>query len=213
MKKTQPIIEDGIIAGNLRDKYKTHNPIEKYLIKSFLDSLDKLVSATGAMKIHEVGCGEGNLCVIWAKTNKAVVGSHFSKQVIVKAKDNAKKSKVDIEFKAVSIYDLTPEKDAAELIVCSEVLEHLKEPQKALIILAQLANPYLIVSVPREPLWSFLNLISGRYVPHLGNTPGHIHRWSKASFLGLLSSYVSIIRVLTPIPWTMALCRSGKNVG
>lgn len=212
MTKSQPIIEDGIIAGNLRDKYKAQNPIEKYLVRNFLDSLNKLVSETGAMKIHEVGCGEGNLCVIWAKQNRVVVGSDFSQQVIAKAMDNAKKSNVDIQFKAVSIYDLTPEKDAAELIVCSEVLEHLKDPQKAVSILAQLANPYLIVSVPREPLWSFLNLISGKYVPHLGNTPGHIHRWSKASFLGLLSSYVSIIRVLTPIPWTIALCRSRGNV-
>ena len=207
----KPIIEDGIIAGNLYDKCGTKNPLARCLLKGFHRSLDTLIGETGAEEIHEVGCGEGHLCIPWARQNKKVRASDFSRQVIEKARDNALRSGVDISFKATSIYDLAPEHDAAELIVCCEVLEHLEKPEQALDILTQLAAPYLIVTVPREPLWRILNVLRGKYVARAGNTPGHIQWWSKDQFLELLSARLEIIRVKCPIPWTMALCRTSKG--
>jgi len=207
MKKNEMIIENGIIAGNLYDKYGTRNPIAGYLMREFHNSLKILISMTGASEIHEIGCGEGNLCVHLAKLHKRVRGSDFSEQITAKAKYNAEKNQVDVKFKAVSIYDLTSEEDAAELILCCEVLEHLEKTHHALTMLAQLAKPYLIVSVPREPLWSILNMARGKYISRFGNTPGHVQQWSKEGFLNLISSYFEIVKVLTPVPWTMALCR------
>lgn len=212
MRESKAIIEDGIIAGNLYDKYGTGNPIARYLVGHFQDTLDALVLVTGASNIHEVGCGEGNLCVRWAKQKKIVRASDVSKKIIDVAKNNAKENRVHIDFKVASVYDLTQENDAAELIVCCEVLEHLSESEQALKILAQLAKPYLIVSVPREPLWRVLNLARGKYIKDLGNTPGHIQHWSRRNFVSLLTSYVEIIRVATPIPWTMVLCRSKGQI-
>jgi 2-polyprenyl-3-methyl-5-hydroxy-6-metoxy-1,4-benzoquinol methylase len=209
-RKMDPIIEDGVIAGNFYDKYGTKNPVARYLVNNFHLSLDRLVAETGAEEIHEVGCGEGNLSIPWARQKKTVRSSDFSHQVIEKAKENADRNKVDISFKAVSIYELDPEHDAAELIVCCEVLEHLETPGEALDILVQLASPYLIVSVPREPLWRILNVVRGKYVKSFGNTPGHIQHWSKQTFLKQLSSRLDLIRVTTPFPWIMALCRSKK---
>ena len=67
------------------------------------------------------------------------------------------------------------------------MLEHLEDPDGALEILAGLAKPWLIASVPREPLWRSLNLFRFTYVSMLGNTPGHVNHWSKGSFQGFLS--------------------------
>ncbi len=208
MRKNTSIIEDGIIAGNLYDKYGTKNPLARYLMKGFINSLNELVAATGASEIHEVGCGEGKLSVGLAKQNKAISASDFSKQIIAKAIENAEKYHVDIKFKVAGIYDLTPENDAAELIVCCEVLEHLEDSQRALRILTQLAKSYLIISVPREPLWSILNLVRGKYITRLGNTPGHVQHWSKRGFLKMVGNYFHITEVKTPLPWIMALCRT-----
>ncbi len=205
--KREPIIENGVIAGNLYDKYGTKNPVARYLVNGFRTYLDGLVSGTGARDIHEVGCGEGSLCIDWAREGKTVRGSDFSEQVIGVARENASASGVDVRFNACGIYELKPERDAAELIVCCEVLEHLERPEEALEVLARLAHPHLIVSVPREPVWSLMNLARGKYLSSLGNTPGHVQRWSRASFLRLLSSHVHVVKVVTPIPWTMALCR------
>lgn len=203
------IIEDGIIVGNLYDKYGSANPVVKYMMKRFHNCLDALISKTGVTEIHEVGCGEGNLSIALAKQNKKVVASDFSGKIIEIASENARRAKVDIKFKIASIYDLTPN-DSAKLILCSEVLEHLHKPNNAMAILEQLADPFLIVSVPREPLWRILNLVRFKYISELGNTPGHVQHWSKNSLLKLLSSYFDIIDVLTPTPWIMVLCRSKK---
>jgi 2-polyprenyl-3-methyl-5-hydroxy-6-metoxy-1,4-benzoquinol methylase len=92
-------------------------------------------------------------------------------------------------------------------VVCCEVLEHLADPARALALLARLAQPHLIVSVPREPLWRILNLARGRYWAALGNTPGHLQHWSARRFLALLHDHVEVREVRTPLPWTMALCR------
>jgi len=210
-KATEAVIEDGVIAGNLYDKYKTRNPIARYLMRGFHNHLNSLVDATDAMRIHEVGCGEGNLSIALAERGKIVRATDFSNQIIARAINNAEKNNVGIEFEAVSIYDLIPENDSAELILCCEVLEHLDRPEDALSILAQLASPYLIVSVPREPLWSILNMARGKYLNRFGNTPGHCQRWSQKSFLQLLLSYVNIVQVRTPVPWIMALCLSKKR--
>jgi len=208
MKKHTPIIEDGIIAGNLYDKYGTKNLIVSYLMKGFYDSLEELVSMTGALDIHEVGCGEGYLSAFLAKENKTVRASDFSQRVIDKAHDITKNLGIDVHFRVANIYDLNPQKDAAEVVVCCEVLEHLEYTERAMQVLSKLATPYLLISVPREPIWRLLNLARGKYVSSLGNTPGHIQHWSKSSFLRLLDKHVDIINVRTPLPWIVALCKS-----
>lgn len=203
------IIENNIIAGNLYDKYGSANPVVRYMMKRFHDCLDTLISKTGVTEIHEVGCGEGNLSIALAKQNKKVVASDFSGKIIEIASENARRAKVDIKFKIASIYDLTPS-DSAELILCSEVLEHLHRPDDAIAVLERLADPFIIVSVPREPLWRILNLFRFKYVSSMGNTPGHVQHWSKKKLLKLLSSYFDVMDVLTPTPWIMVLCHSKK---
>jgi hypothetical protein len=88
------------------------------------------------------------------------------------------------------------------------VLEHLDDPERALDRLVELAQPWLLLSVPREPLWRVLNLARFKYVGELGNTPGHLGHWSRRGFLGLLRSRVEVVDVRSPVPWTMALCRT-----
>lgn len=206
MKKHTPIIEDGIVAGNVYDKYGAKNPIVRYLMKGFYNSINELVSMTGVSDIHEVGCGEGYLSVFLAKKNRTVRASDFSCRVIGKARAVAAEAGVNISFNVANMYNLEPQKDAAALIVCCEVLEHLAEPELAVGLLSKLANPYLLVTVPQEPIWRILNISRGKYLGSLGNTPGHLQHWSKAGILSMLKKHVDIVRVLTPFPWIMALC-------
>ena len=49
------------------------------------------------------------------------------------------------------------------------------------------SSRWLLVSVPREPLWRGLNLARGSYLRELGNTPGHLNHWSKRRFASLLA--------------------------
>ena len=206
MKEHSLIVEEGIVAGNAYDKYGTRNPLARAMMNGFLRSLRQMVKATGAREVHEIGCGEGHLSVLLAQAGLKTRASDFSKQVVDQARQNARAASVDVSFAATSIYDLNPA-DGAELVVCCEVLEHLPDPGRALEILAGLARPHLLVSVPREPIWRILNVARGKYVGQWGNTPGHLNHWSRHSFLRFISRRLEIVECRSPFPWTMVRCR------
>ena len=211
MKLSQGQQEDGIVVGNTYDKYNSKNPIARKLVDGFSSALSELVSIVSPDAIHEVGCGEGYWTLKWRAQGIAARGSDFSSIVIELARQNAAAQALDVEFKVSDIYNLEPAQDAADLVVCCEVMEHLERPAEALQILKRLAKPYLIVSVPREPVWSWMNMARGKYWSDWGNTPGHIQRWSKGTFLALLQQEVDVLEVRSPLPWTMALCRVRKD--
>jgi hypothetical protein len=71
--------------------------------------------------------------------------------------------------------------------------------------MARVASRYLLVSVPREPLWRGLNMARGAYLKDLGNTPGHVNHWTKGSFVELLGRHGEVTEVRSPLPWTMLL--------
>ena len=194
-------------GGNVYDKYGTSNPIARRLMAGFMGDLDELVERTGAREAHEVGCGEGELAIRLARNGIRVRGSDAFPAVLEEARGRAAAAGVEIDFEATPVEELVPERHAAELIVCCEVLEHLPDPDRALEVLGSLARPWLIASVPREPLWRALNLARLSYVGDLGNTPGHLGHWSRRGFVRFLTSRFEVTEVRTPMPWTMALCR------
>jgi SAM-dependent methyltransferase len=200
-------VEAAETGGNVTDKYGSSNPLVRRAMAGFLGQLDELVERTGAIDAHEVGCGEGELAIRLARRGIHVRGTDAFPQVLEEARERARIAGVEIEFEATPAEDLEPDRHGAELIVCCEVLEHLEDPERALEVLASLARPWLIVSVPREPLFRTLNLARGSWVRHLGNTPGHLNHWSKREFVRFLTRRFEVVEVRSPTPWTMVLCR------
>jgi 2-polyprenyl-3-methyl-5-hydroxy-6-metoxy-1,4-benzoquinol methylase len=199
---------DDVVAGNVYPKYTTRNPLARLLVANFQASLRALVRRSGARQVHEVGCGEGFLARRLASDGYQVRGSDLSAATIAEARRHSAGITPPIAFQVADLYRLDPDQDAAPLIVCCEVLEHLPDPERALDVLGRLARPHLIASVPREPLWRILNVARGRYWSELGNTPGHLQHWSRTTFIALLQRRFEVIEVRNPLPWTMALCRA-----
>jgi 2-polyprenyl-3-methyl-5-hydroxy-6-metoxy-1,4-benzoquinol methylase len=194
-------------GGNVYDKYGTSNPVARRLMAGFMAQLDDLVDRTGAKDAHEVGCGEGELSIRLARRGIRMRGTDAFPQVLEEARRRASSAGVEIDFEATPAERLDPARHSAELILCCEVLEHLEDPERALDVLAELANPWLIASVPREPLWRALNLARLSYVGELGNTPGHLNHWSKRDFVRFLTRRFEVVEVRSPTPWSMVLCR------
>lgn len=194
-------------AGNYYDKYNTRNPIARRLMEGFLATFDRLSELSQARNIHEIGCGEGHLSMRLAARGADLRGCDIATEAVEEANHNAREKGFNIPYRVANIYDLTPPADASELVVCCEVLEHLPDPQRAVDILANLASPWLLTSVPREPIWRLLNICRGKYLTHLGNTPGHVQHWSTTGFRKLLERRFDIIEMAQPLPWSMALCR------
>ena len=202
--------QDEVVAGNVYPKYTTRNPLARLLVANFMNHLRQLVRQTGAREVHELGCGEGFLARLLATDGYHVRGSDLSPATIAEARRRSAEITPPIAFQVADLYRLEPGRDAAELILCCEVLEHLPDPSQALDVLAQLARPHLIASVPKEPLWRILNLVRGTYWFDLGNTPGHLQHWSGRGFTALLQQHFDLIEVRNPLPWTMALCRARR---
>jgi 2-polyprenyl-3-methyl-5-hydroxy-6-metoxy-1,4-benzoquinol methylase len=199
--------ENGIVVGNAYDKYGSRNPVVRWMMNGFESALSDLVARAAPDAIHEIGCGEGYWVLRWNEQGITARGCDFSTQVIELARENATRREFSSSlFEARSIYNLESGRDSADLVVCCEVLEHLENPEAALKALQRVVGRYLIVSVPREPLWCTLNLARGKYLAQWGNTPGHIQHWSKGKFISLVSKYFDVIEVRSPLPWTMLLC-------
>ncbi|MBA2880013.1 2-polyprenyl-3-methyl-5-hydroxy-6-metoxy-1,4-benzoquinol methylase [Desulfosalsimonas propionicica] len=211
MKISGGLKEEGVVVGNTYDKYGSGNPIERMLVKGFDNALSDLVKDAAPETIHEIGCGEGFWVLNWNKEGFDARGSDFSSKVIDIARGNAVEKGVSPEiFKARSIYELSKNEDSADLVVCCEVLEHLENPEEGLATLARIARQHVILSVPREPLWRALNMMRFKYFASLGNTPGHVQHWSKSKFVQLVEKYFRVVRVRTPLPWSMVLCDALK---
>lgn len=212
MKISKGLQENGIVVGNVYDKYNSKNPLVRFLMKGFTDVISGFVSRVSPRTIHEIGCGEGYWVLDWYQQDIEARGSDFSEKVIRLAQENARNRNLPASiFFTRSIYDIVPERDSADLIVCCEVLEHLQNPDVALSALSRVVSDYVILSVPREPIWSILNLFRGKYIDAFGNTPGHIQRWSSKEFIGLACRYFDVVDVKNPLPWTILLCRRTKR--
>ena len=200
-------LREPVIGGNVYPKYASRNPLARVMVRNFLACLDDLVVATGARAVHEVGCGEGHLLERFARAGLRIRGTDVCASTIAEARRRLAPLGLAYALDVRDLHDLQPSRDAAELVVACEVLEHVPDPERALARLAELARPHLIVSVPREPLWRVLNVVRGHYLAALGNTPGHLQHFSTRRLVRLVGRFARVEEVRTPLPWTMLRCR------
>ncbi len=189
------------------EKYQSGNWIAQQLVNNFMKSILSTAQQAGSSEVHEIGCGEGHILGILATNNFKVRGCDISEESLAVARSESAKRGLDIPLQIKSIYDLKSEQDAADTVLCCEVLEHLTDPEAGFKKLISIKNKDLIVSVPNEPIWHILNMTRGKYLSALGNTPGHYNHWSKKQFIQFVSKHAEIVSVKTPLPWTLIHCR------
>ncbi len=191
-------------AGNYYDKYNSKNPLIKYVVSKFKKDLNKIIKATKAKKILDVGCGEGYL-INYIKMNNPVLveGKDLSKKLIIKARKTYPK----IKFSVGNIYNLNCISNSFDLVLACEILEHLENPFKAIIELKRVTKKFCIISVPNEPLWRVANILRGAYLKNFGNTPGHVQHWTKKQFKNLLKNHFKQVFIKKSILWNIAICK------
>lgn len=189
------------MSENFKDKYTKSNPIRKFLIGRFHESIKKLCSNLEISNGLEIGCGHGYSTQFLAKFVPNLEASEHEEAII----DDAKSLNPGMRIIHESIYDLKREDNSFDMIFTLEVLEHLEDPEQAIKEIKRVGKKYAIISVPNEPWFQLTTLARGGHIRHLGNNPGHINHWSKKSFIQLLSKHFKIKKVSTPYPWTIVL--------
>lgn len=208
------------LEGNYYNKYGSGNPIVKRIMKGFWQSLDRMLieSKIGLMggQCLEAGCGEGHVV---NHLNQILNSSDHA--VHITAFDISKRLiEINsliypyIRFFNHDIYDPLPNEyipvaGIYDLVICCEVLEHMKKPDKAIQNLMKYGSKF-IFSVPHEPIWRIMNMMRGKYMKDFGNTPGHIQHFSIGDFRKLLDKQgLRIISIEKPLPWIMVYCEKG----
>jgi ubiquinone/menaquinone biosynthesis C-methylase UbiE len=194
----------GVVIGNHTQKYTARNPAIRWLTERWVANLDRVFGQLsrdgGGPPAHalEVGCGEG---VIAERLHR-----RFGEVVALDLPDAGLRADwrghPGPRFLHASAHELPFADDRFDVVVAAEVLEHLPDPVTGLAEMARVGRRHLVLSVPREPVFRSCNLVAGRYVRDLGNTPGHLNHWSKRGFVRFVSQVAEVRDVTSPFPWT-----------
>lgn len=187
------------------EKYTSRNPISVFLIKRFLRAIKDIVSGLeGIETVLDAGCGEGMVLSSLENglSGKKVFAVDFDATEVESAKANVTYASCG----QGNIYNLEFTSNSFDLVLCTEVLEHLERPHDALKELHRVSRKYCLITVPDEPLWRILNMARGAYITTWGNTPGHLNHWSPKSAQQLVGSHFTILKLKRSLPWTIMLC-------
>ena len=197
---------DGVVTGNTYDKYGSSNPVVRRLMGGFESDLADLLEQADPQSLLDVGCGEGVLTHAWATgrlRDRRVVGIDLDDPHL--RDEWAARSAPNLSYLAGGADRLPFADGEFDAVSAIEVLEHVPDPELTLREMARCAGRHLLVSVPQEPLWRVLNLVRGKYVGSLGNTPGHLNHWSRGGFVRMLKRHGEVVAARSPLPWTMVL--------
>ena len=188
--------------GNLQ-KYQNPNPIQQALIARFLHRLGAEFRPLDPATALDVGCGEGFVAAALqsAGTRTRFTGVDLSSDALREAQGNTPALQLcQADASALPFAD-----DAFELGVCTEVLEHLLDPARALGELLRVCRRGALLSVPHEPWFRLANLVRGKHLRRWGNDPEHVNNWSARGLRRFLARHGHVTLLTTScFPWLLA---------
>ncbi|MGE0251689.1 MAG: bifunctional 2-polyprenyl-6-hydroxyphenol methylase/3-demethylubiquinol 3-O-methyltransferase UbiG [Dongiaceae bacterium] len=132
------------------------------------------------LRILDIGCGGGLMAEPLTRLGADVTGIDAEKDTIAIAKNHAKKSGLEINYRAATAETLQQEGLEFDAVLALEIIEHVNKPAAFIKTLAQLIKPggMVILSTLNRTLKSFaLSIIAAEYV--LGWLPKGTHDWQK----------------------------------
>jgi 2-polyprenyl-3-methyl-5-hydroxy-6-metoxy-1,4-benzoquinol methylase len=184
------------------DNYKKHtsnNPLKTFFLSFYYKAFTNELKKLEIKSVLEVGCGEG---FILNKLKDEDIGNNwegidYSKEAVA----IGKKIHPFLDLKQGSIYDSKFKDNSFDLVVCTEVLEHLDNPKKALEEVLRISKKYVLLSVPNEPFFLLSNFTQW------GKDIGHINHWTFLGFEKFVKENAGVnIKIISrryPFPWTM----------
>jgi len=192
-------------------KYENSGFVHQIILGRFLDALARELKPFEDARTLDFGCGEA---FFWGQMRNRGVTMNQLTGIDLRedALQQAKMSFPQHEFFCRDLLTWTPGQ-GFDLVVASQVLEHLPEPAKFLSRLMELTadDGYLLLTVPWEPFFMLSNLARGRDIKRLGNHPEHTNLWGKNGFKSFVAAQAVVEKVISVIPFTLVLARPGRS--
>jgi SAM-dependent methyltransferase len=196
------------------DKYTCQDHFVTARLETFFRTVVTLLSSVDSKTVLSLGCGEGldlkhMLDLSWPGADN-YYGLDFSPKVLQQSLTTLN----TIPFRVVcgDVAHLPLKLDDFDLILCLELLEHVRNPSRVIEEIFNQFRGYCIFSVPNEPFYRLTRMLRFRQnIMHFGNHPDHINHWSASSFRRTLEKHTTVLKVAKSFPWTIVLCRGNEK--
>lgn len=190
-----------------RQKHLSNNPLQRALVRRFHQRVTELVqfALSSGHAVLEVGCGEGFVLSYLRRQLPALHchGVDFNAAALTEAAQR----NPGVPMTLADVTALPFADRSFPMVLCLEVLEHLRDPRAGLAELERVSDGYLVLSVPNQPFFALANFVRGKNWRTLGDDPEHVQRWTGPGFVALVRSRLDVIRVVHSFPWVIVLGR------
>lgn len=192
-------------------EYKNKNSIIKILIKNFFHVLENIfIDIKNELNnVLEIGCGAGESTLRIKQILPDV--KYDASEYDIRYIEAIEKRDIPLKVFQEDVYDIKKSDNSYDCIIMLEVLEHLENIEKAVSELFRVSKKYILISVPNEPIWRICNLIRGKYLLSLGNTPGHINHFNRKKLKKILSPYAAKLTIKSAFPWLIILAEKNEK--
>lgn len=146
-------------------------------LRYIISFLSEIFGQDDVMTFADVGCAEGYYVKMVAKVQKGTfcVGADIARTYVERAKKNCDLSNVD--YVVCDVENLPFKTNSIDVVLCSEVLEHVFNYQSAIFELFRIGGKHLVVSFPGHTyLYKFFRKIKPlkRFSEKMAKDVGHI---------------------------------------
>ena len=180
------------------------HPLQRFLLERFLRTAQRLVTGLEIGLILDCGSAEGFVLDYLVRDS---TGAGLGIDIDLAALDRGRRLHPALPLLPGNALRAPFQDNRFDLVLCTEVLEHVSQPEVLLAEVHRLTRKYVLLSVPDEPYFRAGNLLRGKHVRRLGNDPEHLFNWTAGEFVGLVREHFEILEIRRPFPWTMVLAR------
>jgi len=149
--------------------YYSANPVERWISRTRRKIILDLVYGFGEGMVLDAGCGDGFFL-------EMLRGDVYGVDISEKRLKRSRKKNIFCKLTLADLCYKLPFKDASfNIIILTEVIEHLKKPSMGELLRILKKGGYLIVSAPNEYLWRLGRLFTLRFPLKLSD---HYHVWT-----------------------------------
>ena len=194
------LLNDRLALEHSIDDYYARSPMPIRFVESRRFSIIRdFMGDVDGLDVAEVGSGGGHVLRMFPGARLTAID--VSGVYLDIARRNLAGYDVDFVKGEVDKLELPPH--SFDRIVCTEVLEHVVDPNALLAAMSRLLRPsgVAVVTVPNDPLIMRIKQVlrrrPGRWVVHgeidWGGDRYHLHRWRPIEFEALLARHFQVV--------------------